>query len=169
MITERVSSKVSLVTNIAGKSGDGGFSRGFYLNRSKGWDRGYIETTGYILDTLLNLPTNFFTDGVKNSVENAINFLLTAQNSTGYFPCIDNDLPQAFDTGQVLYGLLSYRRHLSGNYDNDRKKQIDDAIHRACDWLVSSQDKATGAWIASGYRGIPHTYYSRVASILNVL
>jgi len=148
------------------KSGDGGFSRGFYLNRFKGWDRGYIETTGYIVETLLNLPPNIFTDDVKNSVENAIDFLLTVQSSTGYFPCIDNGLPQAFDTGQVLYGLLAYRRYLSSDGDTARKIQIDDAIHLACNWLVHAQDEATGAWIASGYRGIPHTYYSRVASIL---
>lgn len=144
--------------------GDNGFSRGYYLDKIGGWDAGYIETSGYIVETLLKLPCDYQSNEVLKVVDEVVEFLLSKQSLDGYFPCIDNNIPQAFDTGQVLYGLLAYKRNL--DKDCVRRARIDDAIRRACDWLVATQDEETGSWIVSGYRGIPHTYYTRVASIL---
>ena len=124
---------------------DGGFSRGYYIDKFNPWDASYIETSGYILETLINYTC---IKGRKreiiSSIDQCINFLLSVQRKNGAFTCIDNNLPQAFDTGQVLYGLLAYYQNAA--YLNlGGKQEVKKAIDSACNWLVEAQDN-DGTW-----------------------
>jgi hypothetical protein len=66
-----------------------------------------------------------------------------------------------FDTGQVLFGLIALAAE-------DRDDGCLSAARRAGEWLLAQQDP-DGSWVRHAYRGIPHTYYSRVSWALILL
>ncbi len=136
-----------------------GYSRGFYL--SKGWDKGYIETTGYIIPTMLQLAERFSDETYRKSALDAGKWLLSKQNLDGSFCDIDRGIPLAFDTGQVLYGLLALAKTLP----NQEGLAFQESSKSAALWLCEAQDP-DGSWTRFGYNGIAHSYYSRVASAL---
>jgi len=141
---------------------DNGYSRGFYLYKG-GWDKSYIETTGYIIPTLLDV-FNYSNDiKYKKSVLQAGSWLLNIQKDNGAFTDIDNDIELVFDTGQVLYGLIAI--YELDDIDLELKKQYEIAIIKASTWLCDVQDE-DGSWTKFGFNGIGHSYYSRVSSIL---
>lgn len=134
-----------------------GYSRMYSLYRRK-WDRGYIETTGYIIPTLLEADRHLDGAACRESAMRAAEWLLTVQNSDGSFSDIDGGGSQAFDTGQCLLGF-NYLYRTNG------EARFREAACRAGDWLVTTQD-ADGAWRRYAYLGRPHTYYTRVAAAL---
>lgn len=123
-----------------------------------GWAPSYPETTGYIIPTFLNY---YLATGLEEYKWRAIRMAdweLSIQNNDGSFnggPLGSGLGGFAFDTGQVVFGLLDvYRITKDENY-------LDGAI-KAADWLVRVQD-TDGSWKKNAYNGIPHSYYSRVA------
>ena len=140
---------------------DGGYSRGFYLH--KGWDKSYIETTGYIIPTLLNMSIHSHNTVYKKSAFRAGEWLLNIQNKDGSFDDIDNNIKLVFDSGQVMYGLIAI--YELGDIKNDAKETYRQAILKLSEWLCDTQDK-DGSWTTFGFNGIAHSYYSRVSSIL---
>lgn len=142
--------------------GDDGYSRGFYLYKS-GWDKSYIETTGYIIPTMLEVYEKTKDERYYESAYKAGIWLLGVQKDNGAFTDIDNDIELVFDTGQVLYGLIAL--YENEKIDKDSKEKFKIASYKACEWLCSVQD-IDGSWTAYGFNKIPHSYYSRVASIL---
>jgi len=140
---------------------DDGYSRGFYLY--KGWDKSYIETTGYIISTLLDVYVHTGERKYLDSALHAGRWLLSVQKSNGAFTDIDNDIELVFDTGQVLYGLVAL--YESNELEAAEKERYRQAIEAAGEWLCSVQD-TDGSWTTYGYQKIAHSYYSRVASIL---
>jgi 2-polyprenyl-3-methyl-5-hydroxy-6-metoxy-1,4-benzoquinol methylase len=171
LFTESISNDLSLVNaykylfKAQDIPGDGGFSRGYYFDKREGWDESYIETTGYILETFIHSHLNGNKFASLTRINQAVEFLVCSQNPAGYYTCIDNGFPQAFDTGQVLYGLVAYSKACVYSKEFKLKKEVDECIIKACNWLVKIQD-SDGSWTRFGYRGISHSYYSRVASIL---
>lgn len=141
---------------------DNGYSRGFYLYKN-GWDKSYIETTGYIIPTLLNVTKYLCNDRYKTSALKAGEWLLTVQKPNGSFTDIDGNQELVFDTGQVLYGLIAI--YEINDLNIELKQKYRNAIYKASNWLCSVQDE-DGSWTRYGYRGISHSYYSRVSSIL---
>lgn len=133
-----------------------GYSRRYTLYL--GWDRCYIETTGYIIPTLLDVSRIFDAPQYRSSAERAAEWLLKVQTEGGAFSDIDTHRPQAFDTGQVMLGLARMFRETSDG-------RFLDAAGRAASWLVSTQEP-DGAWVQNAYHRRPHTYYSRVAAAL---
>ncbi len=131
---------------------DGGYSRKFSF--ITGRDKSYIETTGYIVPTLLQLPQEKY----KNSALEAGEWLLKIQNRDGSFSEIDNNQPFVFDTGQVLLGLNALYLYTQ----DQRYKQ---ALIKAAHWLVEVQEE-DGSWQRFAYNRQKHTYYSRVAYAL---
>ncbi len=131
---------------------DGGYSRKFSF--ITGRDKSYIETTGYIIPTLLA----FDTQKHINSALKAGDWLLEIQKEDGSFSEIDNNQPFVFDTGQVLIGLNSL-------YKFTKNIEYKDAIRKASDWLVKVQE-SDGSWEQYAYHRQKHSYYSRVASAL---
>jgi SAM-dependent methyltransferase len=140
---------------------DNGYSRGFYL--TKGWDKSYIETTGYIIPTLLKVSKYTNNDIYKKSALNAGEWLLNIQEDDGAYTDIDHGIKLVFDTGQVLYGLLAL--YNTNFLKKNKKIEYKQAIIRASNWLCEVQDE-DGSWTKYGFNGIAHVYYSRVSAIL---
>lgn len=134
----------------------GGYPRRYSL--IGGWDRCYIETTGYIIPTLLDVGNYLGEEKYHASALRAAEWLLSVQQGDGSFTDIDVYAPQVFDTGQVLLGLNRMIRE-GGN------PGYADAARRAAQWLVNVQDE-DGAWRRFAYQGRPHAYYSRVGAAL---
>lgn len=134
------------------QNNDGGYSRKFSF--ISGRDASYIETTGYIIPTLLK----FKDEKYVNSALKAGDWLLKIQNSNGSFSEIDNNQPFVFDTGQVLFGLNALYE-----FTNDEKYK--NAIEKASNWLMEVQEE-DGSWEKYAYNKQKHSYYSRVASAL---
>jgi SAM-dependent methyltransferase len=142
---------------------DDGYSRGFYLYKKSGWDKSYIETTGYIIPSLLNMYDFTKDESYKDSALKAGLWLLEVQKENGAYTDIDAQNELVFDTGQVMYGLVAlYERD---EVDAELKKRYKEAIYKASSWLCSVQDD-DGSWRRYGYYAIAHSYYSRVSSIL---
>ncbi|MGF1910250.1 methyltransferase domain-containing protein [Vibrio kasasachensis] len=140
------------------RTSDQGYSRGYYFG--KNWDKSYIETTGYIISTMLEFGEKYNRQDCIDSALRAGKWLLSQQLESGAFPDIDKGKPLAFDTGQVLYGLNSLS---TSKYVNeiDRNKYLV-AAERAANWLSMSLDE-DGSWSSVGFNNMAHTYYSRVA------
>lgn len=119
----------------------------------------YIETTGYIIPTLLDLAVLVDDSRYRASAFRAGEWLLSVQQQSGAFTDIDDYNPQVFDTGQVMLGLNRL-------YKETKDQRYLDATKRAADWLVSVQDE-DGSWTSAGYhRGSPCVYLSRVAAAI---
>lgn len=142
------------------KSGDDGYSRLYSVLR-RCWDKGYIETTGYIIPTMLGLYKVYGDEKYLNSALKAGRWLLQVQNKDGSFSDIDENVRQVFDTGQCIDGLLEI-------YNFTGLEVYLDSAVRACKWLQEVQE-LDGSWIKYAFNSLPHTYYSRVsASVLKV-
>lgn len=138
------------------KTSDSGYSRLYSLYA--GWDKSYIETSGYIIPTMLDVAKCLKNKLYLESAIHAGKWLLSVQRSDGAFADIDEGRAQAFDTGQVLLGL---NRLYNKTQESDYLK----AACKAGDWLVKVQD-TNGSWRSFGYLQRPHAYYTRVAAAL---
>ena len=138
------------------QNNDGGYSRKFSL--ISGRDKSYIETTGYIIPSLINLGKFLKDEKYINSALKAGEFLLKVQNSDGSFSEIDSGKPFAFDTGQCLMGL---------NYlfEYTKENKYLQSARKAAYWLKDTQE-GDGSWKRVAYNKEKHTYYSRVAAAL---
>ncbi len=119
-------------------SADGGVARDFSLIH--GWSTSYPETTGYIIPTLLDYAQRSGRAEIRARARRMVDWLVSIQLPCGGFQGgrIDSRpvVPVTFNTGQILLGLAAAERHF-GAYR--------DAMRRAADWLVASQD-ADGCW-----------------------
>ncbi|MGD9489368.1 MAG: prenyltransferase/squalene oxidase repeat-containing protein [Calditrichaceae bacterium] len=138
---------------------NGGVSSAFHLYR--GWLTSYPETTGYIIETLLDYHHIRQEESIIIRVRKMADWLLEIQFEDGAFPDMSLKKKMVFDTGQIIFGLIKIFE-----FTKD-EKYLDSAV-KAADWLLKTQDK-DGAWRNGAYNDIPHTYYSRVAwSLLKV-
>ena len=131
---------------------NGGYARKFGF--IGGRDKSYIETSGYIIETLLRLKEEKYI----NSAFKAGEWLLKVQKEDGSFSEIDEFRPFVFDTGQVLIGLNAL-------YKFTKKEKYLNAIEKAANWLCKVQEE-DGSWQKYAYNNQKHTYYSRVAAAL---
>jgi ubiquinone/menaquinone biosynthesis C-methylase UbiE len=125
----------------------------------RGWQHAYIETTGYIIPTMLDAGAFLGDARGRKSALRAGEWLLTVQLADGSFTDIDEFKPQVFDTGQVLLGLNRL-------YRETRDARYLAAGRRAGKWLMAVQDQ-DGSWTSMAYhRGQACTYHTRVAAAL---
>ncbi|MEZ6194664.1 MAG: GNAT family N-acetyltransferase [Planctomycetota bacterium] len=96
--------------------------------------RPYPEVTGYWIPTLLR-------EGETGIALDFARWLLSAQRPDGSFADPEGVESYAFDTGQVVRGLVAILDHLP---------EAEDAMRRACDWLVGSAE-------ASGRLRVPES------------
>lgn len=140
----------------AQQKGGGGFSRKYCLYN--GWDKPYIETTGYIIPTMLAAGRFLEDERLIEGAKNAAHWLVGMQKENGAFCDTDTGLEQVFDTGQVLTGLLAaFRQWGDASFLS--------AATRAGAWLVEVQEQ-DGSWQMYAYNTIKHTYYVKVAAAL---
>jgi folate-dependent phosphoribosylglycinamide formyltransferase PurN len=133
-------------------TGDGGVCGRYRLR--EGWSSSYPETTGYIVPTFIALAREFEDSRYLESARQAVEFLLAVQLHTGAFPGMEraenSTEPSAFNTAQIIHGLLSW--HIATG------EQIAlDAARRAAIWLVSVQDD-DGAFRRHCYLNVATTY-----------
>lgn len=161
--TKRASTEVlrsSLDWILHAQRPDGGIAA--YYSLLTGYSKSYPEVTGYIIPTLydfarMNDRANDRED-VVTAAERATHWLLSLQMPAGAFPRgLRGEVePSAFNTGQILQGMI--RAHRETN-----RSAIRDAALAAGDWLVERQH-ANGSWCGpEAYQQSPHTYYSMVA------
>lgn len=143
----------------AQQKGGGAFSRKYCLY--DGWDKPYIETTGYIIPTMLAAGRFLKDERLLEGAKSAAHWLLGMQKKNGAFCDTDTGLEQVFDTGQVLTGL-------SAAFCEWGDKRFLDAAVRAGTWLAEVQEK-DGSWERYAYNRIKHTYYVKVAAALLTL
>jgi hypothetical protein len=119
-------------------SADGGVARDYSL--LTGWGVSYPETTGYILPTMLSYARLRGDEAARQRARRMLDFLVSVQLRDGGFQggSIGSkpDVPVTFNTGQILLGLASGVSEF-GSYR--------EAMRRAADWLVDTQDP-DGCW-----------------------
>ncbi len=120
-------------------SADGGVSRHYSL--VTGWVASYPETTGYIIPTMLEHAKLSGDNNARIRAKRMLDWLVDIQLPCGGFQggIIGSTpvIPVTFNTGQILIGLSCGFREFGGQYH--------DAMCRAADWLVETQDH-DGCW-----------------------
>lgn len=118
---------------------DGGVARGYSL--ISGWGASYPETTGYIVPTIIDYAEQHQDAELMQRAKNMLDWLVSIQFPEGGFQggLIDSKpaVPVTFNTGQILLGLSSGADKFGEPYM--------DAMHKAAQWLVNSQD-TDGCW-----------------------
>lgn len=138
-------------------SRDGGYAVSYSLIH--GWAHGYVETTGYLVPTMLDLAAALERPDLRESALAQGPWLLGHQRPDGSFPDINRQVSAAFDTGQVLLGL----QRLYVETGEDLYAQ---AARRACDYLAGLSEP-DGSWLRAGESpGRSATYYSRCAAAM---
>lgn len=119
-------------------SHDGGVS-GFYRLGS-GWAASYPETTGYIICSFIDQGLKRGNNELLDRARQMLDWLVKIQFPEGGFQAGlvgARRPPVTFNTGQILLGLARGVEVFGDQYR--------DAMTRAADWLVETQD-ADGCW-----------------------
>jgi len=131
----------------------GGFSSHYSLTNN--WGVAFPETTGYIIETLVNYYKLSGNEKILESISNAISWLLSVQFEDGSIPDRHFSQPVIFDTGQVLHGLCSY-------YSINKSQSTLKAINKASSFLRNNLD-SKGYWKNHTLNNQIHTYNTRTA------
>lgn len=136
---------------------DGGIAGRYRLK--SGWSSSYPETTGYAIPTLLALARQLGDERWRERAAAAIGFLRSIQLESGGFPGLeiaDNaSEPSAFNTAQIIHGLLAWHR-ATGD------PAIRDAALRAGEWLLSIQEP-DGSWVRHCFEGVASDYAAHLS------
>ena len=138
---------------------DGGIPAYYDLLRGT-WGPSYPETTGYTIPTLLRYAKRQASDAVRLAALRMAEYELSVQLPVGGFPGFQNKATAnapavAFDTGQIMFGLLAAHSETGDN-------RFIAAAKRAGDWLVTNQDEV-GRWNDYRSQGTLHAIDTRVA------
>lgn len=143
------------------KSNDGGcpHSRWLFVPGRWKWLNSYAETTGYVLENLLDFNI-IFPEKQRSIAERAGDWLCSVQHPDGYF-CkgVQHKEPSVFNTAQILVGLDALYRHFGD-------EKYENGILRGVEWLLMNLDDR-GRWKQGLY--VPTHYSSYYARALWVL
>lgn len=121
---------------------DNGIARHYHI--AKGWGPSYPETSGYIIPTLLKCSEVFCEPDLSRRARSVLDWLVEIQLSDGAFQggtvCVQQIVPVAFNTGQIILGLAS-------GVDSFGSQYLLPLI-RASEWLCRVQD-ADGSWTST--------------------
>ena len=123
----------------------------------RGWAPPYPETTGYLIETLLDAGRLLEAPWANDYARRCGEWLLTVQHPEGWYPALyaDSGRPSAFNTGMILFGL----RRL---WVETREQAFFYAMERAVRWLLKAQE-SDGSWQAGAYvANYEPTYYTRL-------
>jgi hypothetical protein len=116
----------------------------------KKWSSSYIETSGYIIPSLLDYGVSKNNSDIINKAILSVDWLLQVQKNSGGWQgqCIEDNRPEVvFNTGQVIRGLHSVYKYTSDS------KYLNSAI-KACDWLCEIQEEE-GFWKRHAFMNVP--------------
>lgn len=136
------------------QSADAGF--GSY-QLTKGWSSSYIETTGYIIPTLLHFSSLYPDKELVQNALNAADWLVEVQKDSGGWAgeCLSDQRAEVvFNTGQVIRGMLAAYKQTK-----DEKYRL--AATKACDWLCRIQEE-DGSWKKYAFMNEARVYDSYV-------
>jgi hypothetical protein len=123
----------------------------------KKWSSSYIETSGYIIPSLLDYGVSKNNNDIIDKAILCADWLLQFQKTNGGWQgqCVSDNRPEVvFNTGQVIRGLHSvYKYTLDEKYLNSAIK--------ACDWLCEIQEEE-GFWKRHAFMNVPRVYDSYV-------
>src|SRR5687768_441667 len=139
---EHLLAAVDWLTRAHDASGNGGVSRAYGVGwhpyfRTRGWQPAYPETTGYIIPTMFDVASHLGRPDLRKRAIRMADWELEVQLSSGAVQggVIGEQAvptPAAFNTGQVLFGLV--RAHMETGNDDYLV-----AGRRAADYLVGAQ------------------------------
>ncbi len=132
---------------------------GFY-SLLEGWYDAYPETTGYIIESLLNYYKESRQDEYLEWALKLADWEIEIQREDGSIRgfCIPrglSDIPIVFDTAQVIFGW-------SALYRTTKIPGYLSAAEKAAVWLMNNQNPE-GIWERHVYKGHCGTYNSRAA------
>jgi hypothetical protein len=115
-----------------------------------GWHLGYPETTGYIIETLLDYHPYFPELHLETYALECGDWLLTQQLSDGSFPALlaESQTPSFFNSGMIAFGLLRLQER---KYDQIRE----DALANLAIWTDKQLHDP------KQFAGSSASYYSR--------
>jgi uncharacterized protein YyaL (SSP411 family) len=128
-----------------------------YFHIWRGWSAAYPETTGYLIETLLDYAAYFNNESYKNLAVSCADWLCSIQRADGAFPggLGTNGNPIIFDTGQILFGL----KH---TFDATQEVKYQIALKKAVSWLIENLEP-DGSWQRHAYvPGYLSTYSTQV-------
>ena len=128
------------------------------------WTSSYVETTGYIIPTLIQYGSEENNPDIVQNAIRAATWLLSVQKESGGFQgeCIDDNRDEVvFNTGQVIRGLLSA-------WDETGNVLYLEGAIKAGNWLCEKQDPG-GFWIKNAFMNVPRVYDSYVDAPLLLL
>lgn len=156
-IDDHLSLTADALLTFGQKSLDGGSSIAFGLLH--GWARGYVETSGYLIPTCLDIARAINRPDMRDHALALGEWVLSHQRPDGAFPDITRTHAAAFDTSQVLMGLQRL-------FEETGDERFLAAGRRACDYLCGLSDP-DGSWSRSGDApGVSKTYFTRSAAAL---
>jgi hypothetical protein len=125
-----------------------------------GWSKAYPETTGYLIETLLNYSDVLQEEKWRHLALECTNWLCDIQLDTGAFNrgMAGETAPSVFNTSQILFGLC---RCLETELPSEHEKRWLQAAVRATNWLLDNIEP-DGSWTAAAY--VPDyipSYYTR--------
>lgn len=119
-----------------------------------GWAKAYPETTGYIIETLLDYADDRQDESLRALAHQCANWLISIQLPNGAFPGLlaGSKEPSVFNTSQILFGLARTAPAAAPAYDG---------MKRAVGWLLSVLEP-DGSWRRHAYMpGFTPSYYTR--------
>ncbi len=136
--------------------GRGGVAACYNLS-TESWGESYRETTGYIINTFLDLYYFNHDEDLKQRAIWMGDWELTQQQADGSFgePNEQGTIrKKIFNTGQIILGLVALYKLTA------ESKYLHSAVE-AGDWLLVQQE-ADGSWVGFTTKGA-NTYHGRVA------
>ncbi len=140
---------------------DGAGSSAYYSRIYKplrGWAPAYPETTGYIIETLLDYYELTGESWLREYALGCADWICSLQLSDGSLPggfVSASPAPSVFNTGQMIFGLIRA-------YEQTNSEDYFKVLAAATAWLQNTLDD-DGVWRAGAYReGFVPSYYTRV-------
>lgn len=129
----------------------------------RGWAPPYPETTGYVIETLLDYYDLEEDEKLKHLALSCADWLCEVQRPDGAYPAlyVGNPKTSVFNTGQILFGLTRA-------FDATGDEKYHSATAKSLKWLAEQLD-ADGCWPSGAYAaGFSPSYYSRVIWAMHV-
>ncbi|MCR9286116.1 MAG: hypothetical protein NXI23_01855 [Bacteroidetes bacterium] len=106
----------------------------------RGWEKAYPETTGYIIETLLNYHEELEENWLSEYALKCADWLCDIQFENGAFAELfgETGKESTFNTGQIIFGLIRA-------YEVTQNEKYFDAFNMATNWLSNSLDE-NGVW-----------------------
>lgn len=136
----------------------GGCGSAHHYSPCLGWAPAYPETSGYLVETLLDYATLTANPSLRTFAWQCVDWLLEIQLPEGAFTggTVEQRKPSVFNTAQILFGLARAQADTDEAFPHLQRSGL-----RALHWLLE-QLETDGSWQKAAYRpGFVPSYYTR--------